>query len=115
MILLLQVLLSQSIMLAKYNRSDDNVLARDYWNNNNKWQKGKIIKYISYNMHDIELDEELIWKRHNDQLLIDKSSTPSSNSISFTPAGQTNKNLKNSKTIGTSYVDKYTIIIKLQR
>lgn len=26
-------------------------------------------------MHDLELNDESIWKRHNDQLLIDKSLT----------------------------------------
>ncbi|KAL4131459.1 hypothetical protein QTP88_008770 [Uroleucon formosanum] len=61
-------------------------------NNNNKLQKGKIIKCISYNTHDVKLEDGSIWKRNNDQLFI--SSTPSSNSISLTPAGQTYENLK---------------------
>ncbi|XP_060882065.1 uncharacterized protein K02A2.6-like [Metopolophium dirhodum] len=78
----------------------DNILARDYRNINNKWQKGKIIKSISYNTHEVELDDGTIWKRHNDQLLIDKSSTHSNNSISLTPARQTNENSKNTETVG---------------
>lgn len=75
----------------------DYVLARDYRNNNNKLQKGKIIKCISYNTHDVKLEDGSIWKRNNDQLFI--SSTPSSNSISLTPAGQT---YENSKSIGNN-------------
>ncbi|CAI6359990.1 unnamed protein product [Macrosiphum euphorbiae] len=39
-------------------------------------------------------------KGHNDQLLIDKSSTPSNNSISPSPARQINENSKNTETVG---------------
>jgi len=78
----------------------DYVLARDYRNNNNKWQKGKIIKSISCNTHDVELDDGTIWKRHNDQLLIDKSMTPASNSISLTPVRNMNESTENTETVG---------------
>ncbi|VVC24808.1 Ribonuclease H-like domain [Cinara cedri] len=54
---------------------------KDYRNNNNKWQKGKIIKCIGNNMYDVELNDETIWKRFNNQLLIEKSLTPLSNDI----------------------------------
>ncbi|KAL4154366.1 hypothetical protein QTP88_000244 [Uroleucon formosanum] len=47
-----------------------------------------------------ELNDGTFWKRRNDQLLIDKSSIPSNNSISLTPAEQTNENSKNTEMVG---------------
>jgi len=93
----------------------DNVLARDYRNNNNKWQKGKIIKSISCNTHDVELDDGTIWKRHNDQLLIDKSLTPANNSISLTPTRQINENTENIETVGAKQNPDTIIINKTPR
>ncbi len=96
-------------------KTGDNVLARDYRNNNNKWQKGKIIKSISCNTHDVELDEGTIWKRHNDQLLIDKSLTPASNSISRIPARNINENTENAETVCVNQNPDPTIIYKTPR
>ncbi|VVC30705.1 Ribonuclease H-like domain [Cinara cedri] len=67
----------------KHQQKGDKDLAKDYRNNNNKWQKSKIIKCIGNNMSDVELNNETIWKRYNNQLLIDKSLTPLSNYISL--------------------------------
>ena len=39
-------------------------------------------------MHDYDTN----WKRHNDQLLIDKLQTPETNSIAHTPARKINEN-----------------------
>jgi hypothetical protein len=76
----------------------DNVLAKDYRANDNKWQKGKIINCINSNTYDIELDDGTIWKRHIDQLLVDRS-TPISDTDSLIPASNTNIGSKNAKTI----------------
>lgn len=76
----------------------ENVLAKDYRNNNAKWQKGKITKCIGNNMYEVELKDGMVWERHKDQLLTDKSTTPLSNSISLTPARDTNENLEHHKT-----------------
>ncbi|KAF0690807.1 Uncharacterized protein FWK35_00036749 [Aphis craccivora] len=91
-------------------KTGDNVLARDYRNNNNKWQKVAI-----RNTHDVELDDGTIWKRHNDQLLIDKSLTPASNSISLTPARNINENTENAETVYTNQNPDPTIIYKTPR
>lgn len=47
----------------------------------------------------MDIDDSSIWKRHNDQLIIDKSSIPLSNFISLTSVGQTNENSKNTETL----------------
>jgi hypothetical protein len=93
----------------------DNVEAKDYRNNDTKWQKGKIIKCISNNTHNVELTDGNIWKRHDDQLLVDKSLTPSNNSVSLTPAMQTNKNSENTETIFANRNPDPTIINKSLR
>lgn len=68
--------------------TSDNILARDYRNNNNKLHKCIIIKSISCNTHY----DGTIWKRYNDQLLIDISLIPESHSI--TTARKINEKLK---------------------
>lgn len=44
-------------------------------------------------MYEVDLNDGKIWKKHNDQLLIDRSTTPVSNSISLTLASEINENL----------------------
>jgi hypothetical protein len=93
----------------------DNVLAKNYRNNDTKWQKGKIIKCINNNTHNLELTDGTIWKSHNDQLLVDKSLTPSNNFVSLTPAISTNKNSKNTEIIFANQNPDPTIINKSLR
>jgi len=52
-------------------------------------------------MHDVEINDGIIWKRHNnDQLLVDKSLTPTSSSISHATSSKSIDILKSSNMYG---------------
>jgi len=87
----------------------DYILARDYRNNNNKLHKCIIIKSICCNTHY----DGTIWKRYNDQFLIDISLTPECHSI--TAARKINEKPENTETIGTNQNSYPTIINKTSR
>ena len=48
-------------------------------------------------MYEVELNDGTVWKRHNDQLLIDKSTTTLNDPISLTSAKEINENLENNQ------------------
>ncbi|KAL4135663.1 hypothetical protein QTP88_007261 [Uroleucon formosanum] len=54
---------------------------------------------LMLNTNEAVIDNDKYHKRHNDQLIIDKSSIPLSNFISLTSVGQTNENSKNTETL----------------
>ena len=63
----------------------EQIITRDYRNNDNKWQSGEIIKQTGPLSYHIQTSDGSVWRRHADQILSSSAKQSNDNDISSDP------------------------------
>lgn len=76
-------------------RVGQQVIARDYRNNGQKWQSGTVASQAGPLTYKVNISQDLVWRRHVDQLLdaaepitMDAEPTPCSDSLELSDQAQ---------------------------